>query len=248
MGFYGGQETVDPKTADPLFGEEAKKVRTEIFNALPSVGARAQAGAERAAGAATQASGAYGPVMDYGRSVLAGNYLNASPQLNRALASSRAASNTAAQAQQAEARANLANQQAATRAQFGRAGQTFGTTNQLAQGGNTAALEAQLGRSEAARLAQQQATQDQVVAENYGRERQLQQQAPGMINMAATQPVALLQSVPQIEYSALGPAVDITRGLSAGQASSANYYKPGVGDYALQGLGALGAAGGAGFP
>jgi len=247
MGFYGGQETVDPKTADPLFGPEAKKVRTEVFNALPTVGARAQAGAERASQAATQASGAYAPVMDYGRSVLAGNYLNASPALQRSIASTRAAGDMAAQAQQAEARANLANQQAATRAQFGRSGQTFGTANQLAQTGNTAGLEASLGRSEAARLAQQKATEDQTYAENYGRERMFQQQAPGMVNMAATQPVQLLQSVPGIEYSALGPAVDITRGLSAGQASSASYYKPGVGDYTLQGLGALGAAGGAGF-
>jgi hypothetical protein len=142
------------------------------------------------------------------------------------------------------------------RNQYARSGQQFGTGSQLAQQANTAALAAQvarseaerqasLGQTEAARLAQLAAGENQALAENYARERAAQQQAAGLVGQLGGQQLSMLQAVPGLAYSGIEPAVGVIRGLASGGQTVApgTYYKPGVGDYALQGLGALGAGG-----
>lgn len=247
---YGSQKTVEPKEFDPLYtGSGAQSLREGVFNALPyAMGQATQAG-QVAANAAQRGAAEMGAVGRFGRSVLRGDYMQ-NPALDASLAASRKAGDVAAGAAASDARANMAAQQAATRSQFGRVGQTFGTANQLAQEGTTAALEAQINRGEAARTAQQGAIEAQAQAENVARERGYQMQAPAIVSAAASKPVELLQAVPGLTYSGVAPAVDIMRSLASGTppvVKPDTYYKPGVGDYMLQGIGALGAAGGAGF-
>lgn len=267
MGFYGGQQQVDPREYDPLYSQSgAQPLRKGIFDALPDMLKSSTDAGYRAAGAANAAAGSLAPAMQYGQRVLAGNYLS-SPQLQGYLqatraasdagfGATRAASNVAAQNARNTAQAGLRAQQADTRAQFSRSGQTFGTGNQLAQEGAQAALQAQLGRNESERQAgivasdaQRQAglaqNENAVKGQQFSQERAFQQQAPGMIAQTAGQGVNFLQAVPGLHYSGIEPAVGIIRNLAGGgQVVNPNsYYKPGVGDYAMQGLGVAGAAG-----
>lgn len=267
MGFYGGQQTVDPQEFDPLYSKSgAQDLRKGIFGALPQTMTDATAAGMRASGAATAAAGSLAPAMQYGQRVLNGNYLS-SPQLqgylqatraasDRGFGATRAASDVAAQNARNTAQAGLRAQQADTRAQFARSGQTFGTGNQLAQEGAQAALQAQLGRNESERQAgivasdaQRQAglaqNENAVKGQQFSQERAFQQAAPGMIAQTAGQGVNFLQAAPGLMYSGVEPAVGIIRNLAGGGqiVNPNNYYKPGVGDYAMQGLGIAGAAG-----
>jgi hypothetical protein len=245
MGCFGSQKQVAPTEMDPLYSKSGgAELRKSIFDALPAAQARAGAGAQQAAAAARAGAQAMAPVGQFGRSVMRGDYLQ-SPVLNRSLAATRAASNTAAQASEAEARANLASAQNAARAQFNRAGQTFGTGNQLAQQGTAAGLEAQLGRQEAMRQAAMGATEAQTQAENYARERGYQMAAPQIVSGAASKPLEMLQAIPGLEYAGYDTMANIIKTLASGTPPAAvgnQYYKPGAGDYVLQGLGAAGAA------
>jgi hypothetical protein len=244
---YGSQKTVDPQEFDPLYSKSGgAELRQGIFGALPGAMGRATQQAENAIGAAQRGAAEMGAVGKFGRSVLRGDYMR-NPTLDASLAASRRAGEVASRTAAADARANMAAQQAATRSQFGRAGQGFGTANQLAQEGTAAAMGAQINRAESARLAQQAAIEAQAQAENVARERGFQMQAPGIVSGAATKPVELLQAVPGLTYAGVSPAVEIIRGLASGSpvVNPNTYYKPGVGDYMLQGAGALGALGGA---
>lgn len=247
MGFYGKQQEVEPREMDPLYSQSgAQPMREGIFNALPGMMIGATAAGQDAANAARRGAGQMGAVGQFGRDVMSGGYLK-SPVLDRSLESTRAASDQAAAASQAEARAAQTAQQRAVQSQFSRSGQTFGTANQLAQEGTTAALEAQLDRTEAGRQAQLAATEAQTQAENYARERGYQMQAPAIVSGAASKPVELLQAVPGMTYSGISPAVEVIRGLASGApvVNPNTYYKPGAGDYVLQGLGAAGSLAGA---
>ena len=92
-------------------------------------------------------------------------------------------------------------------------------------------------------------TEAQTKAENYARERAFQMQAPGIVMMGETKPVELLQSVPASMYSGVMPAAEVIKALAGnGQVINPNtYYKPGVGDYLMQGIGTGAAAAGAGL-
>jgi hypothetical protein len=250
MGFCGDTKQADPKEMDPLYSQSGgQALRKYVFDALPGIQGRAGAGAQEAIAAARTGARAMAPVGQFGRSVMRGDYLR-SPLLDRSLAATRAASNTAAQAGAADARANLASAQNASRAQFSRAGQTFGTGNQLAQEGTAAALEAQIGRQEAMRQAAMGATEAQTQAENYARERGLQMAAPQIVSSAASRPVEMLQAIPGLEYAGYDTIANLVKTLASGAPPAMNgnqYYKPGAGDYILQGLGAAGAASAAGL-
>lgn len=244
---YGSQKTVAPQEFDPLYSQSgAADLRKGVFAGLPDAMAQATQLGQNAVSAAQRGAADMGAVGRFGKSVLRGDYMR-NPALDASLAASRRAGETAAGAAASDARANMAAQQAATRSQFGRAGQTFGTANQLAQEGTTAALEAQINRGEATRTAQQAAVEAQAQAENVARERGYQMQAPGIVSAAASKPVELLQAAPGLVYSGVSPAVEVIRGLASGSpvVNPNTYYKPGVGDYMLQGAGALGALGGA---
>lgn len=250
MGFCGDTKQADPKEMDPLYSQSGgQALRKYVFDALPGIQGRAGAGAQEAVAAARTGARAMAPVSQFGRSVMRGDYLR-SPMLDRSLAATRAASNTAAQAGAADARANLASAQNASRAQFSRAGQTFGTGNQLAQEGAAAALEAQIGRQEALRQAAMGATEAQTQAENYARERGYQMAAPQIVSSAASRPVEMLQAIPGLEYAGYDTIANLVKTLASGAPPAMNgnqYYKPGAGDYILQGLGAAGAASAAGL-
>lgn len=250
MGFYGKQKEVDPREFDPLYSKSGgAELRSEIFGNLPSLMASGTQAANAAADAARKGAASMRPVMQYGQNVLAGGYLNPAPALTKSLDASRAASDVRAENQQTQANNALATQQAATRSQFGRAGQTFGTTNQLAQEGSQAALQAQLAKQEQERQAQANATEAAILAENYGRERQLQQAASGVVQGAASSPLQMLQSVPGLTYAGITPAAELIRGLAGGGSvvNPNTYYKPGAGDYTLQALGTLGSVAGGGW-
>lgn len=250
MGCFGKQKQVAPTEMDPLYSKSGgAELRKQIFDALPAAQERARAGSQQAIAAAQSGAQAMAPIGQYGRSVMRGDYLQ-SPLLNRSLQATRAASNTAARSGVSDARANLAAAQTAAQAQYGRAGQTFGTANQLAQQGNSAALEAQIGRQEAMRQGSLAATEAQTQAENYARERNNQMAAPGIVSAAASKPLEMLQAIPGLEYAGYGDMANIVKTLASGAPPAMvgnQYYKPGAGDYILQGLGAAGAAGAGGL-
>lgn len=266
-GFYGGQQTQEVKEMDPLFSKSgAQDIRTGIFNQLPGMLTQGQQDAASAQQAARQGATSLAPAMQYAQQAVGGQYLH-SPQLQGYLAQTRAASQQAAragrsasdlaaqnarQAAQAAQQAQLAD----VRSQFARSGQQFGTGNQLAQQAANVALQTQLGRSEAerqaqlgqmdaARLAQLAAGENAALAENYARERAAQQAATGLVGQLAGQNLNMLQAVPGLAYSGIEPAVNVIRGLAAGGQTVApgSYYRPGVGDYMLQGIGTLGSVG-----
>ena len=250
MGFYGGQKEVAPREFDPLYsGSGAADIRKGIFDALPGTMTAATGAARAAQDAAKSGAAAFQPVAQYGRRLLAGDYLNPSPIFDKSLATARNAGNVAAAGSAAGARAGLAGQQMDTRAQFGRSGQVFGTGNQLAQEGSRAALEANLNRAEAARTSGVTAAEMGARAANYDAERNRQMAAPGIIGQAASIPLNMLQAIPGLAYAGVDPAVSILRNLAGGgQVVNPNtYYKPGVGDYTLQGIGALAGGAGGGF-
>jgi len=245
MGCFGSQKQVAPTEMDPLYSKSGgAELRRSIFDALPGAQERAGAGAQEAITAARTGAQQMAPVGQFGRSVMRGDFLR-SPILDRSLAATRAAANTSGQAAAADARANLTSAQNTARAQFGRAGQTFGTGNQLAQEGTAAALEAQLARQENLRQAGLAANEAQAQAENYARERSNQMMAPGIVTGALSKPLEMLQAIPGLAYSGYDTMANLVKTLASGSPPAMNgnqYYKPGFGDYALQGLGAAGAA------
>jgi hypothetical protein len=270
MGFYGGQKTVDPQQFDPLYpASGAPQIRSGIFAGLPGAMTAATDAGLRAGQAGTDAAGALAPAVGYGKSVLDGNYLS-SPQLlnylqgtrqasDAGFAATKAAGDVTAQNTREQAVAGLGAQQADTRASFGRNGQAFGTGSELAQQGQMAATQAQLARAETERQsgvtaadAQRQAglaqSENQAKAQQFSQERGFQQAAPGIIGQAGAQATNLLAAVPGQMYSGVAPAAQILQQLAGnGQVVNPNtYYKPGVGDYALQAAGTAGAAGAAG--
>ena len=266
-GLYGGQKQNPVVEMDPLYSKSgAQDIRTGIFNELPGMLMQGQQDAAAAQNAARQGAASLAPAMQYAQQTVGGKYLN-SPQLQGYLAQTRAASQQAARAGRSASdlaaqnarQQGLAAQQAQladVRNQFARGGQQFGTGNQLAQQASNVALQSQLGRSEAerqaqlgqmdaARLAQLAAGENATLAENYARERANQQAATGLVGQLAGQNLNMLQAVPGLAYSGIEPAVNVIRGLASGgqTVTPGTYYKPGVGDYALQGIGTLGAAG-----
>jgi len=265
MGFYGGQETVAPQEFDNLYSKSgAQPLRKQIFDTLPgNIDAGNKAGAQAAEAARVGAAG-FAPIQNYGNELLGGKYLNYNPYLEHGLQTTRAATegalhqgnaaaDTIAHNAISGARADQAGQDAATRAQFARSGMAFSTAGGQAQDATHAALAAQLARGEQNRSAQQDATGAGVQAQlaqqentaragSFAQERQLQSQAPGILSNALQMPVNLLQAIPGLMNAGSDSAMNLIRGLATGsQVVNPNtYYKPGVGDYAMQGIGALG--------
>lgn len=247
MAEMGGQKASPAQWFDPL-GPDAsgkhgttggRELRERIFSHVPGLIDSGRAAANRTAWAARDGAASFAPVRDYGQRVLRGDYLNGSPQLDRALAASRAASDRGAQNAMADARANFAGQSAGIQSQFARNGMSFGTANQQATEASRAALEASMARGEQDRLAQIAAQESQARLQNYMSERAAQAQAPATIAMAAEKPFQMLSTIPDVEAGGLTPAAGLVSALAGGgQATTDSYYKPGVYDHALAGLGA----------
>jgi hypothetical protein len=108
------------------------------------------------------------------RRTINGDFLNGSPQLDNAIASTRNAGN-----------AEAANAAGRIREQYGQNGLGFGTAQQQAEQGAQAAATAQMNNAEA-----------QTRLQNYQAERVNQQAAPAMLQTADSAPAQFLTSIP----------------------------------------------------
>lgn len=246
MAFCGSNKAAPAQWFDSLGPDESGKhgttggrpLREQIFSYVPGMIDSGYAAGNEAAAAARAGAGMFSPVGAYGNKVLSGAYLNGSPALDRSLASTRAASDIAARNALNTARAGFSGQVDDTRSQLARSGMTYGTGNQQAAEASRAALEGALARSEAERVAQLAAGENQVRAQNYMEERKAQAQAPSFISAAAEKPFQLLSVIPSLQAGGLTPAAGLVGSLAGGgSASTDNYYKPGVFDHGLAALG-----------
>ena len=270
----GGNKTVKPKAFDPLFpGAGGHPLRANIFERLggiydpdtktwsgPSLMDTSSADAQRAALAGQNAAASFGPLQNYARNSLSGQYLNQSPHLNKAMANSRSqtqdalratrtASDVASRGQYDTARGSLSDQQRRLQSKFARTGQTFGTGMSQAQDSSNVSLNAQIARNEASRQAQLAANENQIMANlsdrhlaleaaRLNQERQLQQQASSIYEASQARPFEILSAIPSMRYAGLNDASNLVGGL-AGDGKvmvPGTYYKPGVGDHMLQAM------------
>jgi len=246
MGFCGDNKQAPAQWFDPL-GPDAngrhgntggRPLREQIFAQVPGLIESGQRAGAEAAAAARAGAGMFRPVGDYANKVLSGAYLDGSPQLDRAMAATRAASDVGARNAMADARANYAGQVADTQSDFARGGMTYGTANQQAAEANRAALEAGLARQQQDRIAQLAAVENQARLQNYMAERAAMNQAPAALAMAAEKPFQMLSTIPGLEAGGLAPSAGLVNSLAGGgSASTDSYYKPGVFDHILAGMG-----------
>lgn len=215
--------------------------RTAIFNQLPGLGSRAQEAAGRSAQATETAASdpIWGQVKGMLGKTVSGQYLAPNPYLTNAMEASRKAADTRLRATREQTGADVEGQLAATRSGFARNGVSFGTGATQGQDNTRAAAAAALARGEQQAAADMNAQEQGALAENYGRERALQNQAAALAPTAASGQAQLLSSVPG-QY--LGPVKDVAsvvQGLAGG--GSVNdptiVRKPGVMDYATQLIG-----------
>lgn len=160
-------------------------------------------------------------------STAAGNYLNGSPELNRALAQNQAAAGAGA--------ANAAAQQ---KSLLAKNGMTWGTGQQQAE----QAAQAQ-GNEAAAQ------TNALAYLQNYQAERQAQNNAGGQLAQAVGAPLNYLSQVPGAYSSGLTPAAQLISGLGSGgqifsNGTAGNTYdagttSPSTGSDVLNTIGAL---------
>ncbi len=143
-------------------------------------------------------------IYNFGQKTLNGDYLS-SPLVNQ-YANQAYTSQLAAGADQA----------AQTRARYARAGLGFSTTNEQAENADMASAA---GRGALARSG--------ILAQNYQNERQLQQQAPGVLSSAISQPLSYLSQIPSAYYAPLQMQAGLTTQLAGGQASTSTptYYQ-----------------------
>lgn len=156
----------------------------------------------------------------YGNEV-AGNYLNGNPALTNQLASNQAASNRSAGDQSAQIRG--ADQ---------RSGMQFSTANQQAQQGAQASANANAMNTNA-----------NAIASNYANERQIQNQAPELLNQSQTAQANLNQAGVNAYQQPIATAANINSGLfSGGQVAVPNtslIQNPSALDYASQIIGMI---------
>lgn len=155
------------------------------------------------------------------RSQIRGDYLEGSPQLSKQISQI-----------QGRAERGAANQSADIRSAMSRAGVGFSTANQQAQQASGAAARASAAD-----------TASNVMAENYGRERAIQQSSPQMLDTALSSPVNYLGQLNSAYFDPLNKASDLTMKLSGnGSLATPNIsvqQKPGAIDYFTSILGAI---------
>lgn len=253
MGLCGSNKTVAPQYFDPLgpnaegqhVGSGGPELRNQIFGYVPGMLEQGRYDASQAANAAKAGAGQFAPVLSYAQSNLRGDYLNGNPALDRAVATARNASDTAAQSAYGRARADFSGAQRTLQSQYNRAGQTFGTGLQQSQDASRAALNADIARAEAARQAQLAEAEMGARFNNYQQERAYQNQSPALLSMAAEKPFQMLSAVPSVNASGVLPSAELVGALAGGGSvvTPNTYYKPGIFDYALQGAGTAATAG-----
>lgn len=203
--YFGGNGQAQPRYFDPLGPNAANKIRTPTGGPEQRDWIFGQMTGDRGAiNGANQNfisglnSAAYDParsgMRNYVSSVLGGNYLHGSPELDSAMGAMRSAS-----------AAEGANDAGRVRSQFAQNGMSFGTGNQEAQDNATTSRAAAEDSAEAqARLA------------NYQQERQYQEAAPGEMEKQISAPLNYLQAIPQAYLSPLSSMAQLTQGLAGG--------------------------------
>lgn len=235
MGFCGSDKkyTDAPQWFDPLgptqSGNNAPtggpEARARIFDYLQSIYPQTQSKVNMVENATRSAAGAPGFEQAKGLSeaTMRGDYLHGSPELNKAMDSTRR--RTTAEA--ADTGANLQDQ-------FTRGGVAWTTANEQAQQANKAAAAARAGETEASTR-----------AGVYQQERGAQNAAPAQYAAATSMPLSYLQTIPGMQMKPIQDTAQIVQGLSNSQGmiatpNSAVVRQPGVMDYGISTMGAMG--------
>lgn len=189
-----GPSSVDSKGRQKFEPSGAVEQRRAIFSDFNKMRGDLRNSPTADAAAQAAANPGWSAAGDLATRTLRGDYLNGSPALDDALGKMRAAT-------VAEGANNAADQ----RSQFARNGLSFSTANQQAQNNATTAGTASANAAEAGAR-----------ANNYMAERQLQTQAPQMLEQATSQPLNYLQLQDMAKLIPLSQMAQIIAGL-AGQ-------------------------------
>jgi hypothetical protein len=198
-------------------------MRDSLFGYLRSnQGAMNQAGQDFAGALKTAANDAgFGSAGNLARGEIAGNYLNGSPALDRAMAYNRAASISSAADQDARIRSN-----------YGRNGMAFSTGAQQAEQAGRAAANASAAQTNA-----------QTYLQNYLGERANQNNAVNLLAAAKQAPLSYLSGVSNALVSPLTQAGNLLSGLSSGgqtiTTGTSGTYSPSLGANIMTGLSGL---------
>jgi hypothetical protein len=175
-------KAVEPRAYDPLH-ISGRPQRRDLYRSLERIRPQMVGlGKETEAAARTGARDpGWGDARTLAGSTIRGDYLNGSPQLNKAVGQMRSAAGREA----GDAAANI-------RDQFSRNGMSFGTANQQAQQSAQAAATARANDTESA-----------MRLDDYQQERQNQVNAVDMLGNATTIPVQLQQAADKAGMSEL---------------------------------------------
>lgn len=222
------QDPLGPTAMGPGGGSKfsptgAPQLRSRIFDYLGSYLPQAEAAGNEFAGALKTAAGnpAWKQANDFATQTLAGRYLNGSPSLDRALAQNRASS-----------LAEAANETARIKSGFAKNGMNFSTAAQQAD-----------QSAQAAATARANALNAQAYQQNYLAERANQNNAPGMLQLSTSAPLAYLSQVSGASTAPLSQIGNLVSGLSSGgqvfQTGGTMRDTPSMGSNILNGLGGL---------
>lgn len=205
----------------PNFGATgAPQMRSTLFNYLGGyIPGMAQAGQNYASALGKAASDAgWNQAAGVARGNLAGQYLNGSPQVDRAIAANR-------NAQMADA----ANEGARIRSQYNQNGMGFSTGAQQADQANRTAAATQAAQNAA-----------NTYMQNYMAERANQNAAGQQLVQATAAPLNYLSQVPGAYTSGLTSAGNLLTGLSSGgqmfNTGASGSYNPSMGSSILNGF------------
>lgn len=220
----GWQDPLGPtsmRNGQPQFSATgAPQMRSQIFNYLGSIAPTLQqSGAKVASQLGTDAQNPYfNTAASNAEKTIAGNYLNGSPELDRAMATSRAAS-----------LASAADQGARLRSLDAKNGMSFSTADQQAQEANNAAANAQA-----------QNTNAQTYLQNYLAERGNQVNGTTQLQTALAGPLNYLSGIPGAYTSPLGAEGNLLTSLSGGgqvfNTGQSGTYSPSTGSSILNGF------------
>ncbi len=189
-----GPTSVDSKGRQKIEPSGAIEQRRAIFSDINKMRAGLRSSNTSQAAADAAANPGWSGAADLANRTVRGEYLKGNPALDDALGKMRAAT-------VAEGANNAANQ----RSQFERNGLSFSTANQQAQNNATTAATASANAAEAGAR-----------ANNYMAERQLQTQAPQMLEQATSTPLNYLQLQDMAKLIPLSQMAQVIAGL-AGQ-------------------------------
>jgi hypothetical protein len=191
-----GPTSINANGSQDYSATGAPQLRSQLFNYLSGWLPQLAGAGQGAANAMTSAAAlpGWGIAANNATRTAAGDYLNGSPVLDRALAYQRAS-----------ALQGVADQNARIRSQFAKNGQSFSTGMEQAEQANTAAATANANAQNA-----------NTYLQNYLGERQNQVNAPGQLAAATGTPINYLQGVTGALSLPLAQAGNLLSALSSG--------------------------------